>query len=391
MKPQHFESIAIREQLERTSYREHSNPLFLTSSFTFPTPELMAETFQGEGDGLIYSRYNNPNTDEFIHKICLLEGVEDGFATASGMAAVFASIAPFVSQGDHILASRALFGSTLQILGQILPKWGVTFTLTDPTNPSDWEEKVQPNTCMFLLESPSNPGLALVDLTLAGEFCKKHNLLFNIDNCFATPYLQNPAKYGADLIVHSATKWMDGQGRVLGGIVVGKADLIEKVRFFCRHTGPAMPPFNAWILSKSLETLAVRMERHCENAQQIALFLLERTEINQVIYPFLPAHPQYEIAKRQMKYGGGIVSFEIKGGLNAAMSFLNELKFCSLSSNLGDTRTILTHPASTTHSRLSPDDKKAVGITDGLIRISVGLEHIDDIKADLVQAMEKMS
>ena len=391
MKPQHFESIAIREQLERTSYREHSNPLFLTSSFTFPSPELMAETFQGEGDGLIYSRYNNPNTDEFIKKICLLEGVEDGFATASGMAAVFASIAPFVSQGDHILASRALFGSTLQILGQILPKWGVTFTLTDPTNPSDWEEKVQPNTCMFLLESPSNPGLALVDLTLAGEFCKKHNLLFNIDNCFATPYLQNPAKYGADLIVHSATKWMDGQGRVLGGIVVGKADLIEKVRFFCRHTGPAMPPFNAWILSKSLETLAVRMERHCENAQQIALFLLERTEINQVIYPFLPAHPQYEIAKRQMKYGGGIVSFEIKGGLNAAMSFLNELKFCSLSSNLGDTRTILTHPASTTHSRLSPDDKKAVGITDGLIRISVGLEHIDDIKADLVQAMEKMS
>jgi O-succinylhomoserine sulfhydrylase len=391
MKPQHFESIAIREQLERTSYREHSNPLFLTSSFTFPSPELMAETFQGEGDGLIYSRYNNPNTDEFIKKICLLEGVEDGFATASGMAAVFASIAPFVSQGDHILASRALFGSTLQILGQILPKWGVTFTLTDPTNPSDWEEKVQPNTCMFLLESPSNPGLALVDLTLAGEFCKKHNLLFNIDNCFATPYLQNPAKYGADLIVHSATKWMDGQGRVLGGIVAGKADLIEKVRFFCRHTGPAMPPFNAWILSKSLETLAVRMERHCENAQQIAFFLLERTEINQVIYPFLPAHPQYEIAKRQMKYGGGIVSFEIKGGLNAAMSFLNELKFCSLSSNLGDTRTILTHPASTTHSRLSPDDKKAVGITDGLIRISVGLEHIDDIKADLVQAMEKMS
>jgi O-succinylhomoserine sulfhydrylase len=390
MKPQHFESIAIREQLERTSYREHSNPLFLTSSFTFPSPELMAETFQGEGDGLIYSRYNNPNTDEFIHKICLLEGVEDGFATASGMAAVFASIAPFVSQGDHILASRALFGSTLQILGQILPKWGVTFTLTDPTNPSDWEEKVQPNTCMFLLESPSNPGLALVDLTLAGEFCKKHNLLFNIDNCFATPYLQNPAKYGADLIVHSATKWMDGQGRVLGGIVVGKADLIEKVRFFCRHTGPAMPPFNAWILSKSLETLAVRMERHCENAQQIALFLLERTEINQVIYPFLPAHPQYEIAKRQMKYGGGIVSFEIKGGLNAAMSFLNELKFCSLSSNLGDTRTILTHPASTTHSRLSSDEKKAVGITEGLIRISVGLEHIDDIKADLAQAMEKL-
>lgn len=390
MKPEHFESIAIREQMERTAYREHSTPLFLTSSFTFPSPELMADTFQGEGDGLIYSRYNNPNTDEFIHKVCLLEGVEDGFATASGMSAVFASIAPFVSQGDHILASRALFGSTLQILGQILSKWGVTFTLTDPANPKDWEEKVQPNTRMFLLESPSNPGLTLVDLTAAGAFCKKNNILFNIDNCFATPYLQNPAKYGADLIVHSATKWMDGQGRVLGGIVVGNTELIEKVRFFCRHTGPAMPPFNAWILSKSLETLAVRMDRHCQNAHQIAQFLLERSEINQVIYPFLPSHPQYELAKKQMKWGGGIVSFEVKGGIKAAMYLLSELKFCSLSSNLGDTRTILTHPASTTHSRLSSDEKKAVGITEGLIRISVGLEHIDDIKADLVQAMEKL-
>jgi O-succinylhomoserine sulfhydrylase len=390
MKPEHFESIAIREQMERTAYREHSTPLFLTSSFTFPSPELMADTFQVEGDGLIYSRYNNPNTDEFINKVCLLEGVEDGFATASGMSAVFASIAPFVSQGDHILASRALFGSTLQILGQILSKWGVTFTLTDPANPKDWEEKVQPNTRMFLLESPSNPGLALVDLTAAGAFCKKNNILFNIDNCFATPYLQNPAKYGADLIVHSATKWMDGQGRVLGGIVVGNTELIEKVRFFCRHTGPAMPPFNAWILSKSLETLAVRMDRHCQNAHQIAEFLLERSEINQVIYPFLPSHPQYDLAKKQMKWGGGIVSFEVKGGLKAAMSLLGKLKFCSLSSNLGDTRTILTHPASTTHSRLSPDEKKAVGITEGLIRISVGLEHIDDIKADLAQAMEKI-
>ena len=390
MKPEHFESIAIREQMERTAYREHSTPLFLTSSFTFPSPELMADTFQGEGDGLIYSRYNNPNTDEFIHKVCLLEGVEDGFATASGMSAVFASIAPFVSQGDHILASRALFGSTLQILGQILSKWGVTFTLTDPANPKDWEEKVQPNTRMFLLESPSNPGLTLVDLTAAGTFCKKNNILFNIDNCFATPYLQNPAKYGADLIVHSATKWMDGQGRVLGGIVVGNTELIEKVRFFCRHTGPAMPPFNAWILSKSLETLAVRMDRHCQNAHEIAQFLLERSEINQVIYPFLPSHPQYELAKKQMKWGGGILSFEVKGGLKAAMSLLGKLKFCSLSSNLGDTRTILTHPASTTHSRLSPDEKKAVGITEGLIRISVGLEHIDDIKADLAQAMEKI-
>ena len=390
MKPEHFESIAIREQMERTAYREHSTPLFLTSSFTFPSPELMADTFQGGGDGLIYSRYNNPNTDEFINKVCLLEGVEDGFATASGMSAVFASIAPFVSQGDHILASRALFGSTLQILGKILSKWGVTFTLTDPANPKDWEEKVQPNTRMFLLESPSNPGLALVDLTAAGAFCKKNNILFNIDNCFATPYLQNPAKYGADLIVHSATKWMDGQGRVLGGIVVGNTELIEKVRFFCRHTGPAMPPFNAWILSKSLETLAVRMDRHCQNAHQIAEFLLERSEINQVIYPFLPSHPQYDLAKKQMKWGGGIVSFEVKGGLKAAMSLLGKLKFCSLSSNLGDTRTILTHPASTTHSRLSPDEKKAVGITEGLIRISVGLEHIDDIKADLAQAMEKI-
>jgi O-succinylhomoserine sulfhydrylase len=309
MKPQHFESIAIREQLERTSYREHSNPLFLTSSFTFPSPELMAETFQGEGDGLIYSRYNNPNTDEFIHKICLLEGVEDGFATASGMAAVFASIAPFVSQGDNILASRALFGSTLQILGQILPKWGVTFTLTDPTNPSDWEEKVQPNTCMFLLESPSNPGLALVDLTLAGEFCKKHNLLFNIDNCFATPVCQRPIDFGAHLVVHSATKWIDGQGRVLGGVVVGKKELIAEIYAFCRSTGPAMSPFNAWVLSKSLETLDVRMERHAKNALHIATILEKHPKISFLKYPFLPSHPQYEIALKQMQNGGGVVFF----------------------------------------------------------------------------------
>jgi len=389
MKPVHPQTAAIREQLPRTQYREHSNPLFLTSSFTFSSPESMAEAFRGDTADLIYSRYNNPNTDELVAKLKVMEGVEDGVATASGMAAVFASMAPFLSQGDHVLASRALFGSTLQLLSQIFPKWGISFSLCDPSDPEDWARQVRPETRMFVLESPSNPGLVLADLEEVGRFCRQHRLLFHVDNCFATPILQQPVQYGADLIVHSATKWMDGQGRVLGGIVLGRAELIEQVRFFCRHTGPSMPPFNAWILSKSLETLALRMERHCENAERIANLLEGQAKIRRVHYPFLPSHPQYHLARRQMTLGGGIVSFELEGEREQAMTFLNQLRFCSISANLGDTRTIFTHPASTTHSRLSPEERQAVGIGESLIRISVGLEHPADIESDLLQALKK--
>ena len=389
MKKQRFETNAIRRQMERTSYREHSAPLFLSSSFTFPSSEEMAATFAGQAEGIIYSRYSNPNTDEFIQKVCAMEEVEDGFATASGMSAVFASIAAFLKAGDHIIASRAVFGSTHQILTQLLPKWGITYTYVEPDQVGTWEQALQSNTRMFVLESPSNPGLKLVDLEAVGAFTKKHNLIFNIDNCFATPYLQQPSKFGADLIVHSGTKWMDGQRRVLGGIVVGKAEMIEKVRFFCRHTGPAMSPFNAWVLSKSLETLAVRMDRHCSNAFALAGFLEGQAAVERVYYPFLASHPQQALAKRQMRYGGGLVSFEIKGGVAAAQAFLNGLALCSLSSNLGDTRTIVTHPASTTHSKLKPEERAAVGISDGLIRMSVGLEHVEDIKSDLLQNLKK--
>lgn len=383
----HFETNAIRLQRERTQYREHSVPVFLTSSFTFPSAEVMRDTFAGEEEGIIYSRYSNPNTDELIEKVCAMEGAEAGFATASGMSAVFASMAAFLKAGDHVVASRAVFGSTHQVLTQIFPKWGITATYVDPLAIESWPAAIQSNTRMLVLETPSNPGLTLVDLEKAGQIAKEHNLLLNVDNCFATPYLQQPLAYGADLSVHSGTKWMDGQGRTLGGIIVGKQELIDQVQGFCRHTGPAMSPFNAWVLSKSLETLSVRMDRHCQNALTLAERLEAHSQVNEVRYPFLASHPQMALAKRQMKYGGGLVSFEIKGGVAASMQFLNKIKMCSLSSNLGDTRTILTHPATTTHSKLSEEERLAVGITPGLIRISVGLEHIEDISADIMAAL----
>ena len=384
-----FESRAIRDQRERTQYSEHSVPVFLTSSFTFPSAEEMRDAFAGESEGIIYSRYSNPNTDEYIHKVCRMEGCEDGFATASGMAAVFASMAAFLKSGDHVLASRAVFGSTHQILTQILSRWGVTYTYVAPEEIDSWEQHIRPETRMIVLETPSNPGLALVDLEKVGELARANDLILNVDNCFATPYLQRPAKYGADLVVHSGTKWMDGQGRVLGGIVVGNKELIEEVRFFCRHTGPALSPFNAWVLSKSLETLHVRMDRHCRNALQLAGQLESNPEIEHVIYPFLPSHPQFQLAKKQMRQGGGIVTIELMDGVRRGQAFLNAIEMCSLSSNLGDARSIVTHPASTTHSKLTEAERLAVGITPGMVRISVGLEHIDDILADIEQALEK--
>jgi O-succinylhomoserine sulfhydrylase len=348
----------------------------------------MELAFQGGTDDNIYSRYSNPNTDELIHKICKMEGAEDGFALASGMSAVFASMAAFLKAGDHVLASRAVFGSTHQILTELLPRWGITHSYVDPLDVGSLAAHLQPSTKMLVLETPSNPGLQLIDLEAAGDFAKAYGLIFNVDNCFATPYLQQPGRYGAGLIVHSATKWMDGQGRVLGGIVTGKADLIEELRFFCRHTGPAMSPFNAWVLSKSLETLSVRMDRHCANALEIAKWLEARPEVERVHYPHLESHPQYALAKRQMKHGGGIVAFDLKGGLESGRQFLSHIQMCSLSSNLGDTRTIVTHPATTTHSKLSEADQTAVGIGPGMIRVSVGLEHVEDIRQDLAQALE---
>jgi O-succinylhomoserine sulfhydrylase len=379
---------AIRTQTRQTQYREHSTPLFLTSSFTFESAEQGKDLFEETIEGNIYSRFSNPNVSEFVEKVCMLEGAEEGIATATGMAAVFASMAGLLKSGDHIVACRALFGSAHQIITQILAKWGITHTYVDATaTEAEWEAAMQPNTKMVYLETPSNPGLELVDLAMVGRLKAKYGFILNVDNCFATPILQTPLDFGADLSVHSATKYMDGQGRVLGGIVVGRADLIAPIRFFARHTGPSLSPFNAWTLSKSLETLELRMERHCANALALAEALENHPDVASVKYPFLPSHPQYELAKAQMSAGGAIVTVELEGGFERVQAFMEALQIPTLSSNLGDSRTIVTNPNTTTHAKLKPDEKAALGITPGLIRVSVGLEHINDLIADFEQAV----
>jgi O-succinylhomoserine sulfhydrylase len=383
-----FETEAIRHQHERTEFREHSVPLYLTSSFVFEDAEQARAMFADEIPGNIYSRYSNPNPNEFIEKLCIMEGAEDGIATASGMAAMYSSMAALLKSGDHVLACRSVFGSTHQILNTIFPRFGITSTYADIAEPETWEAKIQPNTRLIFVETPSNPALDLLDLEWIGKLAAKHNVILNVDNCFATPYLQNPMKWGAHLVTHSATKFMDGQGRVIGGVILGKKDLIKEIRYFTRHTGPSMSPFNAWVLSKSLETLPVRMERHCQNALALATYLEKHDQVSRVKYPFLPSHPQHALAKKQMRLGGGLVTFEVKGGVEQGRKFLNALKMISHTPNLGDTRTIAIHPASTTHSKLTDAERLAVGITSGLIRISVGLEHIDDIIADIDQAIQ---
>ena len=384
-----FETKAIRIQTERSQHREHSTPMFPTSSFVFNDAEHMRSMFAGEESGNIYSRFTNPSCREFELKMAALEQVDDAYATATGMAGIFAGFLSFLQQGDHVLVSRAIFGSTYSMLNNYLPKWGIEFDFITSSNSEDWVKKVKSNTKMLFIETPSNPGLEIIDLEAAGKFAKAHELIFAVDNCFATPYLQQPAKFGADIIMHSATKFIDGQGRVMGGVVAGRQDLMDEVRKFCRNTGPALSPFNAWVLSKSLETLAVRMDRHCENALALAHFLETHPQVAKVNYPFLETHPMCAIAKKQMRKGGGLVTFEVKGGLQQGRDFLNNMELLSLSANLGDTRTIATHPASTTHAKLPPEERAAVKITDGLIRVSVGLEHIDDIISDVNQALEK--
>ncbi len=380
---------AIRIQTERTAQHEHSTPLYLTSSFVFDEAEAMRAAFADESDDNIYSRFSNPNVDEFVDKMCALEGAEDGFATSTGMSAIFGSFFALLKQGDHIISCSSVFGSTYTLVTKYLPRYGITCTLVPAGDEAAWEAAVQPNTKMIYLETPTNPQLEVLDLEWTNKFAKKHKLILNVDNCFATPLLQKPIEYGADLVIHSATKWIDGQGRVLGGVVVGRADLIREIYLFCRNTGPAMSPFNAWILSKSLETLDVRMQRHCENALKVAETLQKNPNVTSVKYPFLEGHPQYAIAKKQMKMGGGVFCMEIKGGLEVGRKFLDALQMLSVTANLGDTRSIASHPASTTHSRLTDAERLSVGITPGLIRISTGLEKAEDIIADITQALKK--
>ena len=383
-----FETKAIRLQTERSQFQEHSTPLYLTSSFIFEDAEEMRASFAEEIERNLYSRFSNPNTAEFVNKIVALEGAESGHAFATGMSAIFSTFAALLNAGDHVVSCRSIFGSTHTLFTKYFPKWNIETSYFNVDEVDQIESLIQSNTKILYLETPTNPGVDILDLEQLGKLAKKHHLIFIVDNCFATPYLQNPIEYGADLVIHSATKLIDGQGRVLGGVTVGKRELIKEVYLFSRNTGPAMSPFNAWVLSKSLETLAVRVERHCENALKVAKFLEEHQQVNLVKYPFLKSHRSYEIAKKQMKMGGNIVVFEIKGGIDAGRKFLNNIKMCSLSANLGDTRTIVTHPSSTTHGKLSREDLLEVGITDGLIRVSVGLESSNDIIYDLKQALE---
>jgi len=381
------ETLAIRTQSERSHQREHSVPLYLTSSFTFEDAEHMRAAFSDEVEANIYSRYSNPNVDELLNKIALLEGGEAAWATATGMAAVFTAFAALLASGDHIVSSRSVFGSTHNLFMNIFPKWGITTDYVDAADYEAYEKAIRPETKIVYIETPSNPGLEIIDLEKIGGICKRKGILFVVDNCFATPVLQQPILFGADIVIHSATKYLDGQGRVLGGIIVSTQVLIDRIESFARHSGPAMSPFNAWILSKSLETLHLRVEKHCQQALEIARRLEAHPSVEWVKYPFLDSHPQAETARRQMSAGGGIVTFQVKGGLAAGRAFLDQLNLFSLTPNLGDSRSIATHPASTTHSKLKPEERALVGISDGLVRLSIGLEHIEDIWEDLEQAL----
>lgn len=381
------ETDAIRTQITRSSFLEHSNPLYLTSSFVFEDAEDMRASFAEEKNRNVYSRFSNPNNAELVDKLCQLEGAEAGQTFATGMGAIFSSFAALLNSGDHVLSARAVFGSTHTLFTKIFPKWNIETTYFDATDLDALDDLVTPKTKILYVESPTNPGLQIIDLEFLGKFAKTHKLIFIVDNCFATPYLQQPITFGADIVIHSATKLIDGQGRVLGGIALGRKDLIREIYVFSRNTGPSLSPFNAWILSKSVETLAVRLYKHCDNAEQLALFLENHQKVKDTRYPFLPTHPQFDLAKKQMKRGGNIIAFEVEGGLNGGQQFIDHIKMCSITSNLGDSRTIISHPASSTHSKLSVEERRQVGISDGLIRVSVGLEHISDIIEDIDQAL----
>lgn len=388
-KPPKPQTSAVRTQAPVTPHREHSVPIFATSSFVFDDSEEMRAAFADELDRNIYSRFTNPNVAELSEKIRILEGAEAGHSTATGMAAVFATFGALLSAGDHLLCCRSIFGATHTMLTKILPRWGIEHSYFDAADPDSWEGLVQKNTKLIFAETPTNPAVDLVDLERLGKLAAKKKVILAVDNAFATPIHQRPLEFGAHLSVHSATKFIDGQGRVMGGVVVGRADLVKSIFDFARTTGPALSPFNAWILSKSVETLEVRMEKHAENALVVADWIEKQKGITNVKYPFQKSHPQYAIAKRQMTGGGAVLSFVLKGGLAQGKRFLDALELCSLTANLGDTRTIASHPSSTTHAKLTEKERLAVGIHPGLIRISVGLEHPDDVIEDLRQALKR--
>jgi O-succinylhomoserine sulfhydrylase len=381
------ETLAVRAGTERSQFHEHSEAMFLTSSFVFDSAEQAAKRFIGEEPGNIYARFTNPTVTMFEQRLAALEGAEQCIATASGMSAILAACMGLLKAGDHVVASQSLFGATVNLFNNILKKFGIETTYVSATDVAQWRAAVRPNTKLFFLETPSNPLTEISDIASISAVAKECGALLVVDNCFCTPILQQPLKLGADIVIHSATKYIDGQGRVLGGAVLGGKKLLEGVYGFLRTAGPTMSAFNAWVFLKGLETLKLRMDAHSANALQLAQWLEQQPNVARVFYPGLPSHPQHVLAMTQQKSGGGIVSFEVKGGKDAAWRLIDSTKMVSVTANLGDTRTTITHPASTTHARITPEARAAAGISDGLIRIAVGLEAVVDIQNDLARGL----
>ena len=382
-----IDTLAVRAGMDRTHHREHSEAMYLTSSFVFDNAAQAAVMFSGEEDGNVYARFTNPSVTLFEERLAALEGAEACIATASGMAAITAMVMANLSAGDHIVASKSLFGSSIQLLGTVLPRFGIETTFVSLSDPAEWSAAVRPNTKLLFCETPSNPLTEIGDIAALAAIAKKHNVLLAVDNCFCTPVLQKPMTLGADIVVHSATKYLDGQGRVLGGAVCANKAIIEKVFVFLRTTGPTLSAFNAWVLGKGLETLGVRMRAQSASALELARWLEAHPGVERVYYPGLPSHPQYPLAQRQQSGGGAIVSFEVKGGKEAAWRVVDSCQLLSITANLGDTRTTLTHPATTTHGRITPEARAAAGIKDNLLRMAVGLESVDDIRNDLSRGL----
>ncbi|MGM0563429.1 MAG: O-succinylhomoserine sulfhydrylase [Pseudomonadota bacterium] len=378
------QTIAVRAGHERTAFREHSEPVFMTSSFVFDSAEQAAACFAGEEDACIYSRFTNPTVSTFEQRLAAMEGGEACVATASGMSAILATCLGLLEQGDEIVASRSVFGSTSVLFNQFLPRYGITVHSVSQTELSEWEAAITPRTKLLFLETPSNPLTEVADIQALAGLAHLHGCWLAVDNCFCTPALQKPLDHGADIVIHSATKYLDGQGRALGGAVVGDRETVgEKIYSFLRTGGPAMSPFNAWVFLKGLETLSLRMKAHSENAQALAEWLEQQSAVERVYYPGLPSHPQHKLASHQQTGYGGIVSFVLKGGQAAAWELMNQTELLSITANLGDTKSTITHPGSTTHGRLSEEERALSGVKDGLVRIAVGLEDIEDIKGDL--------
>ena len=381
------ETLAVRAGSEHSQFHEHSEALFLTSSFTFDSAQQAAKRFIGEEQGNIYSRFTNPTVTMFEQRLAALEGAEQCVATASGMAAILSTCMGLLQAGDHLVASQSIFGSTVNMFNNVFKKFGVETTFVSATDPAQWQAAARPNTKLFFLETPSNPLTEISDIAAIAAFAKQCGALLAVDNCFCTPILQRPLEFGADIIIHSATKYIDGQGRVLGGAVLGSKKLMEPVYSFLRTAGPTMSAFNAWVFLKGLETLKLRMDAHSANALHLAQWLEKQPNVARVLYPSLPSHPQHALAMKQQKTGGGIVAFDVKGGRDAAWRVIDNTRMLSITANLGDTKTTITHPATTTHARISPEARAAAGISDGLIRIAVGLEAVLDIQNDLARGL----